>query len=171
MSANALWPIGNCAKRILRASGNIPYRFPSKKLFWTEKSLKIQFSVIPLTDHWPQAKFIWILLTISPSSDPKSKYSSRFPSSAELFSRSNGYVQTIFAGGPWPASNNENPRSKWTISWHGRFYCEMNGVKVHQHYQISIRRCTQTTSPHPPVAWHYEILLTWKTHRNENSRW
>lgn len=53
---------------------------------------------------------------MSPSSIPKSKNKTRFPSSAEPFSLSNENVQTAFADGPKPPSNNENPRSKCTIN-------------------------------------------------------
>lgn len=56
------------------------------------------------------------ILTMSPSSIPKSKNKTRFPSSAEPFSLSNENVQTAFADGPKPPSNSENPRSKCTIN-------------------------------------------------------
>lgn len=59
-------------------------------------------------------------LTISPSSPPKSKNSKRTLSSAEAFNLSNEYDQTTLAGGPKPLSTSENPRSRCTISWHGR---------------------------------------------------
>lgn len=61
-------------------------------------------------------------LTISPSSPPKSRYSKRLPSSADALSLSNEYDQIIFAGDAKLLSTNENPRSKCTINWHGRFW-------------------------------------------------
>lgn len=62
------------------------------------------------------------VLTISPSSPPKSRNNKRLPSSADAFSLSNEYDQMTLAGDPNPLSTNENPRSKCTSNWHGRFY-------------------------------------------------
>lgn len=56
------------------------------------------------------------LLTISPSSLPKSKNKSRVPSSADAFNLSNGCDQITLAGEPKPLSTNEKPRSKCTIN-------------------------------------------------------
>lgn len=66
-------------------------------------------------------QIIHCFLTISPSSLPKSRNSKRLPSSADALSLSKEYVQSIFAGDAKPLSTNENPRSKCTSNWHGRF--------------------------------------------------
>lgn len=122
MLANVLLLKDNYVVQTQLVSGNIPYRFPiCKRCKKDEKGNRLMVWKLnwKLYNEIRLYILIWIKLTISPSSPPKSNINKRMPSSADAFNLSNGYDQITLAGGPKPLSSNENPRSKCTINWHG----------------------------------------------------